>query len=60
LGVLRKSLQRTRNGAFDVVCGWLPLTPLLASSRLNGCAQHGAKLSVMLDVPLATNDFAAC
>jgi hypothetical protein len=31
----------------------------LASSGSNGCAQHGAKFSVMLYVPLATHGFTA-
>jgi hypothetical protein len=38
---------------------WPLLAPPLASSGLNGCAQHGAKLSVMLYVPLATHSFTA-
>jgi hypothetical protein len=33
--------------------------PPLASSGSNGCAQHGAKLSVTLYVPLATHGFTA-
>ena len=36
--------------------GW---APPLASAGSNGCAQHGAKLSVMLYVPLATHGFTA-
>ena len=38
---------------------WPPLTSRLASSGSNGCAQRGAELSVMLDVPLATYGSAA-
>jgi hypothetical protein len=39
----------------------LPSHPVnaLASLRSNGCSQRGAKFSVMLDVPLATQGFIA-
>src|ERR1700730_10016462 len=41
-----------------LVFAW-PRRPPLASSGSNGCAQHGPKLSVTLNIPLATHGFTA-